>query len=112
MSMLFDRRGVIVLLAKATAISLSQRRIERSLSAKRAAAKSLLYGGTDYRNGVSVTGDRPINEGKGVGRETWPRHACEVVERARDAAGARARELGGIGENRQEHVRRMKDNTT
>jgi hypothetical protein len=31
-------------------------------------------------NGVSVTGDRPIDEGKGVGRETCPRQAREVVE--------------------------------
>ena len=55
MSMLFDKRGVIVLLARATAISLSQRRrvggcgyprlwrIERSLSAKRAAAKMAAF---------------------------------------------------------------------
>jgi hypothetical protein len=73
---------------------------------------SLLYGGTDYRNGVSVTGDRPINEGKGVGRETWPKKAREMVKRARDATGARAREIGGIGENRQEHVGGMEDNFT
>ncbi len=59
-----------------------------------------------------MTGDRPIDEGKGVGRETCPRQAREVVERTRDAAGARAREIGGIGKNRQEHVRRMKDNVT
>ncbi len=89
-------------------------RMERSLSAKRAAAGilSLLYGGTDYGNGVSVTGDRAIYEGKGVGRETWPNEAREVVKRTRDAAGERAREIGGIGENRQEHIRRMKDYLT
>ncbi len=29
-----------------------------------------LYGGTDYRNGVSVTGERTVDEGKGIGRET------------------------------------------
>ena len=30
----------------------------------------LLYGGTDYRNGVSMTGERTVDEGKGIGRET------------------------------------------
>ncbi len=73
---------------------------------------SLLYGGTDYMNGVSVTRDRPINEGKGVGRKTWPKKAREMVKRARDAAGARAREIGGIEENRQQHIRSMKDYLT
>ena len=69
---------------------------------------SLLYGGTDYGDSVRVAGERPIDESKGVGRETCPRDAREVM----DAAGARAREIGGIGENRQEHVGGMKDNFT
>ncbi len=59
-----------------------------------------------------MTGDRPINEDKGVGRETWPKKAREMVKRARDAAGARAREIGGIGENRQQQIRSMKDYLT
>ena len=61
-----------------------------------------------------MTGDRVIYEGKGVGRETWPKpkETREVVKRARDAAGARAREIGGIGEKRQQHIRSMKDYLT
>ena len=35
-----------------------------------------------------------------------------MMKGARDATGARARKIGGIGENRQDHVRRMKDNLT
>jgi hypothetical protein len=30
----------------------------------------LLDGGTDYRNGVSMTGERAVDEGKGIGRKT------------------------------------------
>ena len=30
----------------------------------------LLDGGTDYGNGVSMTGERTVDEGKGIGRET------------------------------------------
>jgi hypothetical protein len=41
---------------------------------------SLLYGGTDYGDSVRVAGERPIDESKGVGRETCPRDAREVVK--------------------------------
>ena len=41
---------------------------------------SLLYGGTDYGDSVRVARERPIDEGKGVGRETCPRDAREVMK--------------------------------
>ena len=41
---------------------------------------SLLYGGTDYGDSVRVAGERPIDESKGVGRETCPRDAREVMK--------------------------------
>ncbi len=80
-------------------------------SSKEGGVLGLLYGGTDYRNGVRMTGERAVDEGKRIGRKTQHRHAGEMVEGARDAAGARAREIGSVGENRQDHVRRMKDKT-
>ena len=72
----------------------------------------LLYGGTDYKNGIRMTLLRAVDEGKGIGRKAERRQAGEMMVGARDAAGARAREIGGVGENRQDHVRSMKDNTT
>ncbi len=48
----------------------------------------LLYGGTDYRNRVSMTGERTVDEGKGIGRETWLRLESEMVEGARDAGSS------------------------
>ena len=41
---------------------------------------SLLYGGTDYGDSVRVARERPIDESKGVGRETCPRDAREVMK--------------------------------
>ena len=64
----------------------------------------LLHRGTDYRDSMRVARERPIDESKRVGRETWLRYAREVMKGARDAAGARAREKRGIGQNRQDHV--------
>ena len=81
-------------------------------SSKEGGVLGLLYGGTDYRNGVRMTGERAVDEGKRIGRKTEHRQAGEMVEGARDAAGARAREIGSVGENRQDHIRRTKDNTT
>ena len=81
-------------------------------SGKEGSVLGLLYGGTDYRDGVRMTGERTVDEGKRIGRKTEHRQAGEMVEGARDAAGARAREIGSVGENRQDHIRRTKDNTT
>ena len=68
MSMLFDRRGVMVLLARPTAISLSHRsrwvpEVEEDKAlvvgdascSKEGGVLGFLYGGTDYRDGVRVT---------------------------------------------------------
>ena len=39
-------------------------------SSKEGGVLGLLYGGTDYRNGVRMTGERAVDEGKRIGRKT------------------------------------------
>ena len=39
-------------------------------SSKEGGVLGLLYGGTDYRDGVRMTGERAVDEGKRIGRKT------------------------------------------
>ncbi len=58
--------------------------------------------GAHHRDHIGVTGERTVDEGGSVGRQTRERHTREMVEGACHAPSARARQIRGVRENGEE----------
>ncbi len=65
-----------------------------------------------HRDHIEVTGERTVDEGGSVGRQTRERHTREIVEGACNASSVRARQIRGVRENGEEHIGGVEDAVT
>ena len=84
-------------------------RVGDAQSRKETRVLGLLDCRADHRDEGGVAGQGPVDEVQRVGIEPGVRGEAEKVKRAGDRTRARPRQVRGVGENRQHHVRRPID---
>jgi hypothetical protein len=73
---------------------------------------SLLDRGAHHLDDVGMTGERTVDKGGSVGRQTRERHTREMVKGPCHAPSARARQIRSVWKNGEKHIGGVEDAVT